>query len=385
MFGELPKIFERNFVVGYVLPSALFLLLSLGLTHDVDLRTFLTTSDGASFAVVAFGLGVLLLAGNRTITRLLEGYGPLSWIRIMTWIQRWRFNRLIARLKVVKNEARGYKARGEDIPEEVGKLGEKLETRLVERFPYEERLVLPTAFGNCVRAFESYPDVMYKVEIIEGWSRLIAVIPGEYLELINTAKAETDMWINLWFLSLIAAADVMFTHRHLLVTLSSDNLAPYVRPVLTIVGTLGFAFFASWMGARAAIEWGSTFKAAVDVYLPALYEQLGFPAPTSNEDAKERWNKFSKAISYRRPEAMPERRWVAPTSPPESAAKPPAIVRTAPASPASAAAAKTSTASDPKTGPLAARPTNGLQSVKDGSPTASPEGARGETVPGKFT
>jgi len=33
VFGDLPKIFDRNFVVGYVLPSALFLLLSLGFTH----------------------------------------------------------------------------------------------------------------------------------------------------------------------------------------------------------------------------------------------------------------------------------------------------------------------------------------------------------------
>ena len=170
MFGELPKIFERNFVVGYVLPSALYLLLSLGFTHDADLWKFLTTSDGASFAVVAFAMGVVLLAANRSITRILEGYGRLNPAKLMTWIQRWRFRRLCKQLEATKNEFLSYRDRSLQVPEKVRRRGGELETRLVEHYPNEERLVLPTAFGNCVRAFECYPLVMYKLRIIEGWT-----------------------------------------------------------------------------------------------------------------------------------------------------------------------------------------------------------------------
>src|SRR5712692_4078105 len=74
---------------------------------------------------------------------------------------------------------------------------------LAERFPPEEDQLLPTAFGNTIKAFETYPDVMYGFDAIEGWTRLLAVIPKDYRELIETTKAETDFWVNLWFISLL--------------------------------------------------------------------------------------------------------------------------------------------------------------------------------------
>ncbi len=380
MFGELPKIFERNFVVGYVLPSALFLLVSLGLTHHADLGKLLTIADGASFAVVAFAVGVVLLAANRSITRLLEGYGALDRVRLMTRFRRWRFNRLREQLDATRNEFRSYGDKSK-VPAEVKRRGLELETRLIERYPDKEGLVLPTAFGNCVRAFECYPVVMYKLKIVEGWTRLISVVPKEYLDLIDTAKAETDLWLNLWFLSLVTIGDAIFTSRHLLLPLNTEYLTPYIQPLLTIVGACGFAFFASWMAARAAIEWGSTFKAAVDVYLPELYDRLGFPVPASNADAKNYWDQFSDAISYRNPLAMPPRRWVASIpQPSENPPKAAAITQTARppkpelASGSSAAKVTTPMARPVKIGSFPARAANGPDgSIKDESLPASPK------------
>ncbi len=349
MFGDLPKIFERNFVVGYVLPSALFLLLSLGFTHNGNLWDFLTTSDGASFAVVAFALGIMLLALNRSITRILEGYGKLNPARLMIWLQRWRFKRLREKLKAANKEYHRY-SKPEDVPEELEQRRQRLMTRLVERYPNEKGLVLSTSFGNCLRAFESYPNVMYKLEIIEGWTRLAAVIPKDYSDQIDTAKAQTDLWVNLWFLSLLTIGDAILTwrfpgallagskrqlveklldklvtfanaHGHLSVTLNATDIAPYFQPLLTSVGALALAFFASSMAARAAIEYGSTFKAAVDVYLPALYTQLGFPAAANWEDVRNRWDRFSDAVSYRRADLMRDARSPSPIeNPPTTAA-----------------------------------------------------------------
>ena len=246
--------------------------------------------------------------------------------------------------------------------------------------------------------------------------RLVAVVPKEFLDLIDTAKAQTDLWINLWFLSLLTIADAILTWRfpmillagdklvylkpllaqlvvfvnaygHLPVMLSADKIAPYFQLLLTCAGAIAIAFFASLMGARAAIEWGSTFKAAIDVFLPALYDRLGFPAPANREDAEARWAAFSYAITYRTREAMPDRRWVASIPPPGAPPAPPASDQAGPASPGSPAAVKTVTKSDPitspaKTGSLPARPTNGLRrSMKDGSPTSSRERASAPAVP----
>jgi hypothetical protein len=334
MFGELPKIFERDFVVGYVLPSALFLLLSLGFTHQGDLWDFLTTSDGASFAVMAFALGIFLLAINRSIIRTLEGYGRLNPARLMTWFYRRRFRRLEERLKAANKKYLEHTNNSEKIPEKLDLLRQHLMTKLVERYPHDKSLVLPTSFGNCIRAFESYPTVMYQLEIIESWTRLLAVIPKDFLKLIDTAKAETDLWINVWFLSLVTMADAALTWRfpgallagrkrplvekllHKLVTFANAHgylssvtqrtaeIAPSFQSLLTILGALALAFFASWMAARAAIEWGSAFKAAVDVYLPTLYDQLKLPTAANWDEARDRWDAFSDAVSYRRVDLM---------------------------------------------------------------------------------
>jgi len=127
------------------------------------------------------------------------------------------------------------------------------------------------------------------------------------LNLIDTAKAETDLWVNLWFLSLATIADAILAWRfpgallagskrqwvgklldklvkfakcarHLSVALSSVDIAPYFQPLLTGVGALALAFFASWMAARAAIEWGSTFKAASTYIFPRFTLALDFPS-----------------------------------------------------------------------------------------------------------
>jgi hypothetical protein len=357
MFGELPKILDRNFVVGYVLPASVFLAV-LASSHHVDLSKILTTLNGASFAAAAFALGVVLLAANRSITRLLEGYGRSNPARLMTPIQRWRFRRLDNKLDKADEEYRNYVTRKVDIPKELDRRGIRLMTRFAERWPDDENLVLPTSFGNALRAFECYPYVMYKLRIIEGWNRLIAIVPKDYLHLIDSAKAGTDLWVNSWFLSLVIIADAAFTWRFpgvlqfgdagsltpLVDPLHSEPVATCIQPLLTGVAALCFALFASWMAVRAAIEWGSIFKAAVDVYLPALYERLGFLPPADQADLKEHWDDFSYAVAYRIPGRMPERRWVVGSAAVAKSAAADGSAAEAPANPTGPSVAETASA-----------------------------------------
>lgn len=383
MFSELPKIFDRNFIVSYVLPSAAFLAFSLGFTHDADLAKIPTTWDGAAFAVAAFVIGIVALAANRSITRLLEGYGHLNPARIILRFQRWRFRRLNENIRRADDEFRRYRDRKIKIPDKLDVRRLRLMTRLAERYPDDEKLVLPTAFGNAVRAFECYPRVMYKLDVIEGWNRLIAVIPKDYLDLIDTAKAETDLWVNLWFLSLVAIVDSMVRwhfpkalpagnqtpHLQWLatdlvplvnsvsnVTMQAGDMMPYIQLSVTSLGAIGVALFASWMAARAAIEWGSMVKGATDVFLPTLYERLGFLPPSGRKDVEDRWDAFSDAIGFRIPKAMPERRWIAapavagaPTTPPAVAVSSASVAPEASGAAVSAAAPGAVKASGPST------------------------------------
>src|SRR4029079_17509458 len=71
--------------------------------------------------------------------------------------------------------------------------------RMAGDFPDDEASVLPTKFGNTIRAFEVYSRVVYGIESIYGWSRLLGVGPADYPEMMDNEKAQVDFWVNVWF------------------------------------------------------------------------------------------------------------------------------------------------------------------------------------------
>jgi hypothetical protein len=167
---------------------------------------------------------------------------------------------------------------------------------LVERFPDEEHLLLPTSFGNTLRAFEIYPRVMYGLEAIDGWGRLQALIPKEYRELIENAKTQVDFWINLGCLSILLLVE------YIGLSIYTQSLPAIWLPILVLVAVL----VAPWRSRRVAAEWGDLVKSAFDLYRFNLLDALGIPHPATRQEEKALWQKISQAIIYRLPETLPE-------------------------------------------------------------------------------
>ena len=176
---------------------------------------------------------------------------------------------------------------------ESNKLNE-LSTKYAEMFPDHENWLLPTTFGNAIRAFEIYPRVMYGIEAIQGWDRLQAVISKDFRDLVDTSKTQTDMWVNFWILSLI------FFGIYLFFTLFTGYFILWAALV---------AFIAPWVASRqavsSAIGWGEMVKASFDVFLPELRTKLGYEANLTPELEREFWEQYSAAIIYRLPDTMP--------------------------------------------------------------------------------
>ncbi len=164
-----------------------------------------------------------------------------------------------------------------------------------ERFPSKEKQLLPTSFGNAVRAFEDYPRVMYGFESIQGWSRLNAVMPKSFRDTLGSMRAMTDFWVNLWFLSLLLMLEyLVFVYR------TSKGLSSVYIPCAGLL----VAFFASLQARIAAQQWGEWVKAGFDVYLPALCEKWGFLRPDGLENEHQFWTELSVAIVYRQLPAL---------------------------------------------------------------------------------
>ncbi len=212
-------------------------------------------------------------------------------------LQKKRFSKLQEAISDLDRKYQDCLDKNLDIPKNLRQ--DRIE-RLLERaesFPSTEEQLLPTSFGNTIRAFEDYPRVIYGIESIDGWSRLIAIIPKEYVELIDNAKTQVDFWINISILSFLLLMEYI-------------GLAIYTKSLVVFWLPMLLLAIVAWLSPRFAIsfavQWGNYVKAAFDVFTPKLREQLGIRQPSNREDERKEWKAFSQTIIYRDRDQLPE-------------------------------------------------------------------------------
>ena len=297
MFGELPKIFDRNFVIGFFLPAVAFVSANLGLFLAFDLFSALISfvrSDlvqgAGTLGITSWMLGVLLLVLNYKIYRLLEGYGTYNPLQLLKRFEVSRFSRLQEEIKKLKTQIADGKASGEEevvLNELRSQRAGLLRTR-AEQFPPGIARLLPTKFGNALRAFEDYPTSIYGIDSIVVWVRLLAVIPKDYRELVDSARAQTDFWTNLWLLGAV------FIIEYVGVAAYTAQLKRFWIPVVVLV----FVWRASLSARAAAVQWGDYVKSCFDLFLPQLHLRLQLPTTTTIDEERKLWRRFSQMVIY---------------------------------------------------------------------------------------
>ncbi|MCI0562792.1 MAG: hypothetical protein MN733_30285, partial [Nitrososphaera sp.] len=224
MFGELPKIIGRDFAVAYFMPvtSFVFALYGIALLFDIEFGVpeFLTHEPLAGVGIgtlLVWLVGIALMAINRNAIRFLEGYGlynPFHWVKFFRHMQVKKFKRLIESEESQKRRYReltetlgkvdGISEEAIKLRGELAKVGNVLATMqwlLAHNFPDNDAYVLPTAFGNCIRAFEVYPRVVYGLDPIGAWDRLYPIMPEECRNVVTSTKIPVDFWVNMTLLS----------------------------------------------------------------------------------------------------------------------------------------------------------------------------------------
>lgn len=301
MFSEFPKLFDRNFAIGYLIPSLVLLLGFTGLLSAFQIATlprFLTSTNPIiSSAVIAlFGwlVGILFMGANRDIIRILEGYGKLNLLRAFLRREKNKFNKLQERITGLENRDRNEKEEDEL---------NQLFLDAVTNFPDQEKFVLPTPFGNTIRAFEVYPRLMYGVESIVMWSRLLTVVPPEYKSHIDDAKSHMDFWINLGVSSMLLLTSSVVMRFYV----NYKNIPVISFWFWLLIGLeVSVVYLCQYRATRSAILWGQTVKSAFDVYLPDLATKIGLKLPETREGRKLMWQNYGIALLYAREDFLPE-------------------------------------------------------------------------------
>lgn len=301
MFAQLPKLFDKEFFIGYFVPTFATLIAILAILEvsgfGVEFTNFLEVEK---FLDVALGLlvvwlaSIALMAINRSVIRVLEGYGRVNPFKLIEHFQLRQFDILKGDLADLKTKKGALEKEGERIPDDLREnYGEKLRA-WAEQFPDQRSLVLPTRFGNTLRAFEVYSRVIYGLDAIGGWERLLGVVPKEFQAQIAAEKAQLDFWVNLWFGGIVVAA----VYGVLGIACNT-----WPQPWIPFLG-LAFSFAASQFARGNAREWGVLVMTAFDLYRGDLAAKMGFELPRSIVEERAFWQLFSQAIIYRSSTAM---------------------------------------------------------------------------------
>jgi hypothetical protein len=318
MLSSVTKIVDKSFVVGFVIPVLLGAVGILALLRDFgSIKPFyddlIDTKSFANLTIIAlllWAVAILLLILNHLLYRILEGYsGPFSWIK--SWENRRRTQYETDREKrrktfeVISTVLNPTASAQEEI--ERATLGNDYykEVRLFRAsWPSEVDLVLPTRFGNVIRAFETYPLVNYGVDSIPGWVRLETIMPKDTRAMVDDARTEVDFFVNIWFFAVLFAVIGLFRCIEKAYFVWPD-------PYRMLTEAWGFALAAAigalacWLAYEGAINrarsWGEVVKSVFDLYLPTLARKLGYELPATGEERRRFWDAVNSSFLYQTP------------------------------------------------------------------------------------
>ena|ERR1700692_1872816 len=317
MLSTLPKLADKAFVLGFFLPVLLAVLAILALFGDVpEVRSFLAAQGEGDrleklfyFALIVWGLSILMLLINNVQYQILEGYRwPFSNLATFKDAERSRFEKLNDRVIALRKER---KEANNTLPDDKEMELQDLWIKLRDDFPTKEALLLPTRFGNAIQAFENYSSDVYGADSVTLWFHLAAVLPKPFQSLLDDARASVNCLVNLCFFSaligLIAVVRLTwhFAQSVRLFPPGFDAQSLFSLSSICFIGATALAAIVMRLSYNLAIErihtWGALVMAAFDCFLPSLAVKLGYRLPITGEKQREFWTIVSQRVGFHIP------------------------------------------------------------------------------------
>lgn len=325
MFTEVPTLVGREFIIGFLLPAIIFFVISAfpistiylsmnknqeitsvdqnnkmqpdDVNHEGDVIYVALQKIDGSYAlpfiaiVIAWVLALLLLSMNWIILRVFEGYALRKWVILCFGDYKERFDKTARRALDHQKKIDAAREHGSAFPAHDNNHAKNLWTACKE-FPDNVNFVLPTKFGNRFRSFEVYSRVVYGLDAIPAWPRLLMVMPKSARQMIAQAKMQVDFCINITVMFILAVPvwllSLFFTDFKAWLLIFAMVL------LLGILSRLGYR-----MASDAVLGLGELVKSAFDLYRPNLSRALGLKHPKKAEDEWAMWEAVSRMMIYR--------------------------------------------------------------------------------------
>lgn len=305
LLQELRGYFGRAFVLGALLPTAVFAGASAALGFEIGPGLSRTLNDWAKLSgtlqtlailaalVVLIVLAYMLYNLQYAITRLFEGYWPRRLRRIRNrraayHLSRWR-----------TLEARATQA----TPWEAN----EIYAEQLAYYPPRTHLdkMMPTRLGNILRAAELYPYDRYGIDSAIVWTRLRPLLKPNAIESLEGWRLARDFMLLMCLFS--AAFSVVWC----------PVLAAQHRWVLCLVSAIGVpvALVCYSVAVQSALAYAEQLRAIFDLHRHRLLEALRRPIPGDAVAERLEWLRLSRFFYRNLPLPTPE------PAPAESAAQ----------------------------------------------------------------
>ncbi|MBN1314073.1 MAG: hypothetical protein JXA42_01350 [Anaerolineales bacterium] len=307
MNDNLLEAVGRSYIVSSLIPAAMFVATGALIFREPFWPMILDTIEanspiqigglGALLSITTLWIGFSLYCGQHWVFKLFEGYLMPHWLaRFLTrrkqrWLKkRLRYTHLIDYLKdkqLPPNHEQLYKFVLSKARSELAFLD------MIA--PPDVEGVLPTAFGNVLRASEWYPYYRYKIKGVAIWPRLAAVLPSSFTTEMEEGNNQLVFLLNSSLLSgvlsivsgCIAITSWITTHH---VPYSIGYFGKSIALFL-----VGYLFYR--MSINVAEQYGYDIRTAYDLYRFKLLSQLQrkIPGELSQEEAT--WRGLSELFA----------------------------------------------------------------------------------------
>ncbi|MGQ0601340.1 MAG: hypothetical protein ACT4QE_06540 [Anaerolineales bacterium] len=169
----------------------------------------------------------------------------------------------------------------------------RLASHLDRNYPSDITALLPTRFGNILRAAETYSLDRYGIDAVPMWPRLLHVIPSSYFAKIEQSNNQLAFLINCAVLSAVLTLLCIFA-------LGNHMLANHTGGITSFAVWTAIAAIAFWLFYNASLtivaRHGDLIRGAYDLFRFDLLQSLRVSLPIDLQEEQDRWQGLSEFL-----------------------------------------------------------------------------------------
>lgn len=165
-----------------------------------------------------------------------------------------------------------------------------------ENFPPEGSYILPTRFGNILRAAEMYAGTRYAIDSVPLWGRLAHVIPEDAMGKIDEANNQCLFLLNASLLAGIYMLLCLIASAFRGIALLTNHNFIFEKMLILYIALGILAGAAAWFFYVASLfnvsQYGHMIRTAYDLYRFNLIEALHLKLPTTLQQERQLWRRI---------------------------------------------------------------------------------------------